>query len=59
VKRYLLFEFWSYYPEGGWNDFKGSFDTVAEAEAATEIEIKQHGNSQIIDGLTGEKVGGF
>lgn len=33
MKRYLLFGFDGYYPEGGWNDFRSSHDTVEEALA--------------------------
>lgn len=29
--RYLLFCFDGYYPEGGWSDCKGLFDTFEEA----------------------------
>lgn len=28
-KRYLVFAGYDYYPEGGWGDFQGSFDTTA------------------------------
>ena len=31
MKRYLLFCMESYYPNGGWDDFVGSYDTVEEA----------------------------
>ena len=31
MKRYLLFSGYYYYPEGGWEDFRGSFDTIEEA----------------------------
>ena len=30
-KRFLLFSGANYYPVGGWDDFKGAFDTVKEA----------------------------
>lgn len=33
VKRFLVFGFDSYYPAGGWNDFKASFDSYEEAVA--------------------------
>jgi hypothetical protein len=29
-KRYLLFGFSTYYPYGGWHDFKGDYDTLSE-----------------------------
>jgi len=30
MKRFLLFAGSSYYPDGGWNDFQGSFNTKEE-----------------------------
>ena len=32
MKRYLCFSFDTYYPAGGFNDFKYAFDTVEEAD---------------------------
>jgi hypothetical protein len=34
MKRFLLFAGYDYYPHGGWNDFKGAFDTIEEAQTA-------------------------
>ena len=34
LKRFLLFAGGSYYPNGGWLDFVGSYDTFPEAEKA-------------------------
>lgn len=31
MKRYLVFAGDVYYPEGGWKDFQGSYDTREEA----------------------------
>ena len=31
MKRYLVFSGHVYYPEGGWCDFQGSFDYLADA----------------------------
>lgn len=31
MKRYLLFVGDNYYPEGGWNDFRGAFDSIDDA----------------------------
>jgi hypothetical protein len=31
MKRYLLFAARDYYPDGGWRDFKGDFNSVEEA----------------------------
>lgn len=33
MKRYLVFAFDSYYPAGGWDDFRGMFDEEAGARA--------------------------
>lgn len=30
MKKYLLFYGDQYYPDGGWSDFKGDFDTTEE-----------------------------
>ena len=30
MKRFLVFMYSEYYPAGGWNDFKGSFDSKEE-----------------------------
>jgi len=51
VKRFLVFGFYSNYPEGGWNDLVGSFDTVAEARA---VGFKRYDIYQIVDLETGE-----
>jgi len=41
MKRYLLFGAGWYYPNGGWDDFRGSFDCLLEAEeAATPYKEK-------------------
>lgn len=34
MKRFLLFAGSHYYANGGWSDFRGWYDTVADAEAA-------------------------
>ena len=33
MKRYLLFNYDQYYPFGGWEDFQGDFDSIAEAQS--------------------------
>lgn len=52
MKRFLVFTYDSYYPCGGWQDFKASFDTLAEAIAFTD----NYDNKDVIDGQTGEEV---
>lgn len=39
MKRFFLFFGDSYYPDHGWKDFRGSFDTQEEAEAALTKEF--------------------
>ena len=40
-KRYLLFYYWDFYPSGGFNDFKCSFDTIQECKDHCEyLKIK-------------------
>lgn len=45
--RYLAFCGDHYYPEGGWRDYVGAFDTVDEARAATAPAVK--GWWQVVD----------
>lgn len=33
MKRFLLFAYSDYYPQGGMNDFEESFDTLEDAKA--------------------------
>jgi hypothetical protein len=33
MKRFMLFSGRNYYPKGGMQDFRGSFDTLEEAES--------------------------
>lgn len=42
MKRYLVFSNGGYYPNGGWGDFKGSFDTLEEAITSAKIEAKKN-----------------
>lgn len=54
MKRYLTFSYSQFYPRGGWNDFRGSFDTLEES-----IEHLLGYNSdfrEVIDSETGEEV---
>ncbi len=44
MKRFLLFAGDCAYPEGGWKDFRGSYDTFVEAESAGMCDYG--GNSQ-------------
>ena len=42
MKRYLLFSYESYYPDGGMEDCDGAFDTAEEAIAAHELGENAH-----------------
>jgi hypothetical protein len=54
MKRYALFLFNNFYPAGGWDDLKGTYDTVEEAKAYPTYHCFD--NQQIIDLQTGEEV---
>ena len=42
IKRFLVFTYDEYYPTGGWNDFRGSFET--EQEIFNLCKRSTHGN---------------
>ncbi|KYK44529.1 hypothetical protein A1D31_14110 [Bradyrhizobium liaoningense] len=56
MKRYAVFAGDNHYPVGGWNDFKGSFATKAEAIAFAEKERHEYSWAHVIDLQTGEEV---
>lgn len=40
MKRYLLFSMLGYYPSGGWDDFRGDYETLDEAiQAAAKCTL--------------------
>ncbi len=41
AKRYMLFSGDNYYPQGGWDDHDGSFDTINEARELIKIEPRR------------------
>lgn len=51
---YLLFAFYNYYPEGGWNDYQGNFDSLDEATAVGNhlLEERDADEYQIVGLLT-------
>ena len=55
MKRYLLFGFDQYYPEGGWNDFMASFDYWEDAVSAAQ-EKPTRNYYHVIDSVDGRKV---
>jgi hypothetical protein len=53
MKRYALFAFEGYYPNGGWSDFIGSFETQEEAKNARPERMEYF---QVVDLTTGQIV---
>ena len=59
MKRYALFGFDYAYPDGGWNDFEGSFETIEEAiKEATSSAFynEKFKRYHVIDLTIGEEV---
>ena len=62
MERFLLFAGDEYYPAGGWDDFRGSFKTVEEAEKkADKPTDREWANNSydwwhIVDSTTGKSV---
>lgn len=55
MKRYVVFVYHNYYPDGGWNDLHGLFDT--EEEARKSVEGKQYGDyADLVDLELGEEI---
>lgn len=55
MRQYLVFIYESYYPEGGWNDFCGDFDTVEEAKQFVQQQARGK-NHHIVDWKEGVKI---
>lgn len=54
MKRYLLFGYSDYYPDGGWHDFIESFDTLDEAKnhgysVRVEVDASEVNNFHVFD----------
>lgn len=49
MKRFAAFYFDQYYPGGGWNDFKGTFDTMEEAITVGNQVVDLH-NGDVVYG---------
>ena len=58
MKRYMLFAGYKHFPSGGFDDFKGSFDTLPLAQTAcTDGVLEERWNWwHIIDITTGDCV---
>lgn len=54
MKRYLLFMGAEHYPNGGWEDFAGDFDTIDEAKAAVRKDPEDW--AHVVDGHTGRSM---
>ena len=48
MRKYIVFKFDHYYPNGGWNDFCGIFDTLQEAR----VSVSDYQHYQIVDSLS-------
>lgn len=53
MKQYLIFASHTYYPDGGWGDFKNSFDDEKEAIAYAEGLLSSNDESHVVDITTG------
>lgn len=56
TKRYLVFAGENFYPDGGWDDIRGSFDTQEEAERFAHGITGRPGGwdwGQVVDLMTG------
>jgi hypothetical protein len=53
MKRFALFCGEDYYPDGGWKDFRRTFDTVQEALAVSRSVYEWY---HVVDLLTGKIV---
>jgi hypothetical protein len=47
MKRFLVFGYDNWYPSGGWDDFRGEFDTLEEAKDFADKLATDH--AHIID----------
>ena len=60
MKRFLVFMFKDYYPEGGVGDFKGLADNMKEIKEIIETVLKETENEQhninILDSKTMQKI---
>lgn len=55
MNKYLVFSGYDFYPSGGFEDFKGSFEDFESAvKFALEVKGGAHDWFQVVDGVTGE-----
>jgi len=55
MKRFLLFYGQNYYPDGGWRDYIGAYDSLEEAQRRL-IGSYHYDWHQIVDTTTGQIV---
>lgn len=55
MNRYLLFAYQEYYPQGGWSDFQGSYQSLSHAIPYAEdlLEGLDDGSWEVVDKLSG------
>lgn len=56
IKTYLVFQFDHYYPCGGWNDFRDSFENWSKAREFADTLKGDNCTVQIVDRDTGEVI---
>jgi len=49
MKRYLVFAHYRHYPDGGWNDFHGSFTGLSDAKIRASILIDEYDYAHVVD----------
>lgn len=60
MERYYLFAGMTYYPGQGWEDFRGSFETIEDAVQETvSLNFGMYSWFQVVDGATGVMVRQF
>jgi hypothetical protein len=52
-KRYLIFQYDSYYPNGAMNDFKESFDDIKDVQNYIEENKRNYDHYSVYDRISG------
>lgn len=56
MRRWALFGFESYYPQGGWDDLHGLYERREDAETVAQEQWNSHDHWQLVDLKAGEVV---
>lgn len=56
MRRWALFGFESYYPQGGWDDLHGLYERREDAETVAQEQWNSHNHWQLVDLKAGEVV---